>query len=47
VPSADQTRGHRPTNQRAEIRLYEGDHAFFAQDRRTLPDVLAFLDSSP
>jgi 3-oxoadipate enol-lactonase len=27
----------------AELRLYEGGHAFFAQDRDALPDVLAFL----
>ena len=27
----------------ADLRIYEGGHAFFAQDRRALPDVLAFL----
>ncbi len=27
----------------AELRIYEGGHAFFAQDRRALPDVLDFL----
>lgn len=27
----------------AELRLYEGGHAFFAQDRRALPELLAFL----
>jgi pimeloyl-ACP methyl ester carboxylesterase len=27
----------------AELRLYEGGHAFFAQDPRALPDVIAFL----
>ena len=27
----------------AELRVYEGGHAFFAQDRAALPDVLAFL----
>lgn len=27
----------------AELRFYEGGHAFFAQDRDALPDVLAFL----
>ena len=27
----------------AELRVYEGGHAFFAQDRRALPDVLSFL----
>jgi 3-oxoadipate enol-lactonase len=27
----------------AELRLYEGGHAFFAQDRGALPEVLAFL----
>ena len=27
----------------AALRLYEGGHAFLAQDRRALPDVLAFL----
>ena len=28
----------------AELRLYEGGHAFFAQDRTALPEVLDFLD---
>jgi pimeloyl-ACP methyl ester carboxylesterase len=28
----------------AELRLYEGGHAFMAQDRDALPDILAFLD---
>jgi pimeloyl-ACP methyl ester carboxylesterase len=28
----------------AELRLYDGGHAFFAQDRAALPDVLDFLD---
>ena len=28
----------------AELRLYEGGHAFFAQDPTALPDVLDFLD---
>jgi pimeloyl-ACP methyl ester carboxylesterase len=28
---------------RAELRVYEGGHAFFAQDRAALPDVLEFL----
>ena len=27
----------------AELRLYEGGHAFFAQDRAALPEVLDFL----
>ncbi len=27
----------------AELRIYEGGHAFFAQDRHALPDVLDFL----
>ena len=27
----------------AELRVYEGGHAFFAQDRRALPEVLDFL----
>jgi len=27
----------------AELRMYEGGHAFFGQDRTALPDVLAFL----
>lgn len=27
----------------AELRVYEGGHAFFAQDARALPDVLEFL----
>ena len=27
----------------AELRVYEGGHAFFAQDARALPDVLDFL----
>jgi pimeloyl-ACP methyl ester carboxylesterase len=26
-----------------ELRLYEGGHAFFAQDSRALPDIFAFL----
>jgi pimeloyl-ACP methyl ester carboxylesterase len=29
----------------AELRVYEGGHAFFVQDRRALPDVLDFLAS--
>jgi 3-oxoadipate enol-lactonase len=29
----------------AELRVYEGGHAFFAQDRRALPEVLDFLTS--
>ena len=28
----------------AELRLYEGGHAFFAQDARALPEILDFLD---
>ena len=27
----------------AELRLYDGGHAFFAQDRQALPDVMEFL----
>ncbi len=27
----------------ADLRLYEGGHAFFAQDARALPDILDFL----
>ncbi len=27
------------------LRLYEGGHAFFAQDRRALPEILDFLGS--
>ena len=27
----------------AELRLYEGGHAFFAQDGRAFPDILGFL----
>ena len=27
----------------AELRLYEGGHAFFAQDPRALPDLMSFL----
>jgi len=27
----------------AELRLYDGGHAFFAQDRQALPDILDFL----
>lgn len=27
----------------AELRLYDGGHAFFAQDRRAFPDLLEFL----
>jgi pimeloyl-ACP methyl ester carboxylesterase len=30
----------------AELRLYEGGHAFFAQDRAALPDILRFLAAS-
>ena len=30
---------------RAELRVYEGGHAFFAQDRRALPEILDFLAS--
>ena len=29
----------------AELRVYEGGHAFFAQDRQALPDILEFLGS--
>jgi pimeloyl-ACP methyl ester carboxylesterase len=29
----------------AELRLYEGGHAFFAQDPQALPDIFDFLDS--
>jgi pimeloyl-ACP methyl ester carboxylesterase len=28
----------------AELRLYEGGHAFFGQDRTALPEVIAFLE---
>ncbi|MDP9336194.1 MAG: alpha/beta hydrolase [Actinomycetota bacterium] len=31
----------------AELRLYEGGHAFFAQDSRALPDILDFLAGDP
>jgi 3-oxoadipate enol-lactonase len=31
----------------AEMRTYKGGHAFFAQDRAALPDVLAFLAGDP
>ena len=31
----------------AQFRVYEGGHAFFAQDRAALPDVLAFLRGDP
>ena len=27
----------------AELRIYEGGHAFFAQDRQALPDIIDFL----
>jgi pimeloyl-ACP methyl ester carboxylesterase len=27
----------------AEVRIYEGGHAFFVQDRTALPDVVEFL----
>ena len=27
----------------AELRLYEGGHAFFAQDPQAFPDILDFL----
>jgi pimeloyl-ACP methyl ester carboxylesterase len=29
----------------ADLRVYEGGHAFFAQDRAALPEVLDFLDA--
>jgi hypothetical protein len=29
----------------AELRLYEGGHAFFAQDPTALPEILAFLSA--
>ena len=29
----------------AELRLYEGGHAFFAQDRTALPEIFAFLSA--
>src|SRR5262249_49790607 len=29
----------------AELRPYEGGHAFFAQDPQALPDIFDFLDS--
>ncbi|HVT76374.1 MAG TPA: alpha/beta hydrolase [Acidimicrobiales bacterium] len=29
----------------ADLRLYDGGHAFLAQDRRAFPDVLAFLSA--
>jgi pimeloyl-ACP methyl ester carboxylesterase len=28
----------------AELRMYEGGHAFMAQDRAALPDIIDFLD---
>ena len=30
----------------AELRIYDGGHAFFAQDRRALPEVMDFLEGS-
>jgi pimeloyl-ACP methyl ester carboxylesterase len=27
----------------AELRMYEGGHAFFAQDARALPEIIDFL----
>ena len=30
----------------AQLRLYDGGHAFFAQDPATIPDVRAFLRGS-
>ena len=27
----------------SELRVYEGGHAFFAQDRQALPDIIGFL----
>lgn len=30
----------------AELRLYEGGHAFFVQDRRAFPDICSFLSVS-
>jgi 3-oxoadipate enol-lactonase len=29
----------------ASLHVYEGGHAFFVQDARALPDVLAFLET--
>lgn len=31
----------------AELRVYEGGHAFFAQDRRAFPEILDFLAGDP
>ncbi len=28
----------------SELRIYEGGHAFFAQDPKALPEILDFLD---
>ena len=30
----------------AELRLYEGGHLFFVQDRAAMPDILGFLAGS-
>jgi pimeloyl-ACP methyl ester carboxylesterase len=31
----------------AELRVYEGGHAFFAQDARALPEIIDFLADAP
>lgn len=32
--------------QSAELRVYEGGHAFFVQDQRSIPEILDYLDIS-
>jgi pimeloyl-ACP methyl ester carboxylesterase len=41
-PNAEYIAGHVPG---AELRLYEGGHAFFAQDASALPEIMDFLAS--
>jgi len=31
----------------SDLRVYEGGHAFFAQDRQALPDIIGFLTDAP
>jgi pimeloyl-ACP methyl ester carboxylesterase len=40
LPNGEAIAAHIPG---AELRVYEGGHAFFVQDRRALPDILDFL----
>jgi pimeloyl-ACP methyl ester carboxylesterase len=40
LPNSEAIAGRVPA---AELRVYEGGHAFFAQDRAALPEILDFL----